>query len=115
MSDDDTGVSDSDNITQHNTPDFQSLFYGGSLIWWLEVTGAEDIQDSSIFILAQPDIESMHQDINYFTEPFEDGEYTFCSRLIDSYGNASAANCITVTIDNQNPVPMADDATVYLD
>ena len=131
LSDDDTGVSDSDNITQHNTPDFQSLFNGGSLIaamsdqslavagdaliWWLEVTGAEDIQDSSIFILAQPDIESMHQDINYFTEPFEDGEYTFCSRLIDSYGNASAANCITVTIDNQNPVPMADDATVYLD
>jgi hypothetical protein len=120
---DDSGVSDSDNITQHNTLNLQALFNlddpmsdqelthpGDAIKWWIQGT-----TDTSIFVLNEVDVEMGHGDVNYFEPPFADGEYTFCSRMVDSYGNQSGDNCLLVIIDNENPVVAVEDFDAYLD
>ena len=54
----------------------------------------------------------------------EDGEYTFCSYLIDAFGNVGPTDCLDIVIDNEDPEPLLDfgpspiagsDTTLYLD
>ncbi|MGB0510990.1 MAG: hypothetical protein ACPGGB_08705, partial [Flavobacteriales bacterium] len=42
-----------------------------------------------------------------------DGEYTFCSYIIDIFGNTGDTGCLTVTIDNEDPEPAFENGAEY--
>ena len=133
---DDTGISNQDDITRHTTPDFDVFLPGGgplsvmegwlaeagdALVWYMEGTG-----DSAIHILSQDDIDAGVVPITFiYPGPvLPDGEYTFCSYVIDAFGNIGDTGCLTIAIDNEDPLPSGAfdspvlalaDTTLYLD
>ncbi|MBL6645177.1 MAG: HYR domain-containing protein [Flavobacteriales bacterium] len=136
LTSDDTGVNAYDDTTRQTTPDFDVILPGGgglsvtadylaeagdAVVFYMEGTG-----DSSIVILTQEDIDNgaVNVDFVYPGPVLEDGEYTFCSYLIDVFGNVGPTDCTTILIDNADPEPIVDfgtsavagsDTTLYLD
>ena len=133
---DDTGLSNQDDLTRHTTPDFDVFLPGGgtfsviegflaeagdALIWYMEGTG-----DSTIHILTQEDIDAGVVPITFiYPGPvLTDGEYSFCSYVMDEFGNIGETNCLPIVIDNADPVASGAfnspvlafaDTTLYLD
>ena len=136
ISADDSGASASDDTTRHTTPDFDVFLPGGgglsvtegfmaqagdAVIFYLEGSG-----DSTIVILSDDDIDNgfVNFEFVYPGPVLEDGEYTFCSYLIDAFGNVGPTDCVDIVIDNEDPEPLVDfgpspiagaDTTLYLD
>ena len=136
ISADDSGASASDDTTRHTTPDFDVFLPGGSglsvtegylaqagdaVVFYREGTG-----DSTIVILSDSDIDNGFYNFEFvYPGPvLEDGEYTFCSYLIDAFGNMGPTDCLDIVIDNEDPEPLLDfgtspiagsDTTLYLD
>ncbi|MDC0600227.1 HYR domain-containing protein, partial [Flavobacteriales bacterium] len=136
ISADDSGASASDDTTRNTTPDFDVFLPGGSglsvtegylaqagdaLIFYLEGSG-----DSTTVILSEDDIDSgvYNFEFVYPGPVLEDGVYTFCSYLIDVFGNVGSTDCVTIVVDNEDPEPVLDfgasaiagsDTTLYLD
>ena len=77
-------------------------------------------------ILSDDDIDNgfVNFEFVYPGPVLEDGEYTFCSYLIDAFGNVGPTDCVDIVIDNEDPEPLLDfgpspiagaDTTLYLD
>ena len=136
ISADDSGASASDDTTRNTTPDFDVFLPGGgglsvnegylaqagdALIFYLEGSG-----DSTIVILSEDDIDDgfFNFEFVYPGPVLEDGVYTFCSYVMDVFGNMGATDCLTIVVDNEDPQPLLDfgpsavagaDTTLYLD
>ena len=123
VDEDDTGASAEDDTTRQTTPDFDVFLPGGgslsvtsdymaeagdALIFYMEGSG-----DSTIVILTEDDIDNgvVHFEFIYPGPVLEDGTYTFCSYLIDVFGNVGETDCQTILIDNSDPIPNTDFGT----
>ena len=114
----DTGASNDDDLTRHTTPDFDIFLpedgmmagAGDALVWTLDGT-----TESEMVILSQDDIDNGYVTMQFvYPGPvLPDGEYTFCSYLIDIFGNTGDAGCLTVTIDNEDPEPAFENGAEY--
>ena len=114
----DTGASNDDNLTRHTTPDFDIFLpedgmmagAGDALVWTLDGT-----TESEMVILSQDDIDNGYVTMQFvYPGPvLPDGEYTFCSYLIDIFGNTGDSGCLTVTIDNEDPEPAFENGAEY--
>ena len=136
ISADDSGASATDDTTRNTTPDFDVFLPGGgglsvtegflaqagdAVIFYLEGSG-----DSTVVILSEEDVENgfFNFEFVYPGPVLEDGVYTYCSYVMDVFGNMGATDCLTIVVDNEDPEPLLDfgpsavagsDTTLYLD
>ena len=113
----DSGADNEDNLTRHTSPDFDVFLPGGGtmalmsgvtaqagdvLVWTLDGT-----TESEMVFLTQDDIDNGYVTMQFiYPGPvLPDGVYTYCAYIIDVFGNIGATDCLTITIDNEDPEP----------
>ena len=113
----DSGADNEDNLTRHTTPDFDVFLPGGgtmalmsgvtaeagdALVWSLDGTS-----ESEMVFLTEEDIDNGYVTMEFiYPGPvLPDGVYTYCAYIIDVFGNVGATDCLTITIDNEDPEP----------
>lgn len=101
----DTGASDSDNITSDTTPTFSGTAEAGTTVDIIingVVDGTTSVNGSGVW--------------SYTTGVLNDGAYTITAKAIDTAGNQSpASSSLAVTIDGTNPTVTATATSLSID